>query len=84
MSVEDISLTDWAKTFDVNVTGRFLCARRAMPGMKTQKCFYRQRVVDERGRWPADAAAQRHSPGLIEGDRVRRVIAAKAKASSIS
>ena len=26
MSVEDISLTDWAKTFDVNVTGHFLCA----------------------------------------------------------
>ena len=27
MSVEDISLTDRAKTFDVNVTGHFLCAR---------------------------------------------------------
>ena len=111
MSVEDISLTDWAKTFDVNVTGHFLCARRAIPLMKTQKfgsivnvssmsavvglpmrlpyavskaavLSLTQNLARELG--PFNIRVNAILPGLIEGDRVRRVIAAKAKALSIS
>ncbi len=37
MAAEGISLTDWAVTFDVNVTGHFLYARRAIRLMKAQK-----------------------------------------------
>src|SRR5664279_382559 len=111
MSSEDISLTDWAKTFDVNVTGHFLCARRAIPLMKTQKfgsivnvssmsavvglpmrlpyavskaavLSLTQNLARELG--PFNIRVNAILPGLIEGDRVRRVIAAKAKALSIS
>ena len=111
MSAEDISLTDWAKTFDVNVTGHFLCARRAIPLMKTQKfgsivnvssmsavvglpmrlpyavskaavLSLTQNLARELG--PFNIRVNAILPGLIEGDRVRRVIAAKAKALSIS
>lgn len=32
--VEDISLTDWTQTIAVNLTGVFLCARRAVPLLK--------------------------------------------------
>lgn len=33
---EKISLEDWARTIDVNLTGAFLCARRAAPGFKAR------------------------------------------------
>lgn len=32
--VEQISLTDWQRTLDVNLTGTFLCTRRAVPLLK--------------------------------------------------
>ena len=110
MLVEDISLTDWAKTFDVNVTGHCLCAQRAIPLMKTQKfgsivnvssmsavvglpmrlpyavskaavLSLTQNLARELG--PFSIRVNAILPGLIEGDQVRRVIAAKAKALSI-
>ena len=107
MSAEDISLTDWAKTFDVNVTGHFLCARRAIPLMKTQKfgsivnvssmsavvglpmrppyAVSKAAVLSlTQNLGPFNIRVNAILPGLIEGDRVRRVIAAKAKALSIS
>lgn len=33
-AVEDITLADWQKTLDVNLTGIFLCTRRAVPMLK--------------------------------------------------
>lgn len=33
-AVEDVDLDDWSRTFAVNITGQFLCARRAVPLLK--------------------------------------------------
>jgi 3-oxoacyl-[acyl-carrier protein] reductase len=35
--VEQVSLAEWRKVMDINVTGFFLCARAAIPIMKKQK-----------------------------------------------
>ncbi|MFO1249251.1 MAG: SDR family oxidoreductase [Alphaproteobacteria bacterium] len=32
--IEDLSLDDWRRTIDVDLTGQFLCARRAVPLLK--------------------------------------------------
>lgn len=32
--IEDLSLEDWRRTLDVDLTGQFLCARRAVPMLK--------------------------------------------------
>ena len=32
--IEDLSLADWRRTLDVDLTGQFLCARRAVPMLK--------------------------------------------------
>jgi NAD(P)-dependent dehydrogenase (short-subunit alcohol dehydrogenase family) len=34
---EETSLETWNRTLEVNLTGGFLCARRALPGMRAQK-----------------------------------------------
>jgi NAD(P)-dependent dehydrogenase (short-subunit alcohol dehydrogenase family) len=34
---EDISLTDWERTLDVNLTGQFLCARLAIPHLRASR-----------------------------------------------
>lgn len=34
VSVEEMNLTDWQRTFDVNITGQFLCAKAAIPLLK--------------------------------------------------
>jgi 3-oxoacyl-[acyl-carrier protein] reductase len=33
-SIEETSLADWQRVLDVNLTGGFLCARRALPAMR--------------------------------------------------
>jgi NAD(P)-dependent dehydrogenase (short-subunit alcohol dehydrogenase family) len=33
-AVEDITPSDWRRTLDVNITGQFLCARKAVPLLK--------------------------------------------------
>jgi NAD(P)-dependent dehydrogenase (short-subunit alcohol dehydrogenase family) len=35
--VEDVALTDWQRTIDINLTGAFLCTRRAVPLLKEQR-----------------------------------------------
>jgi len=35
--VEDVALEDWQRTLDVNLTGSFLCTRRAVPALKAQR-----------------------------------------------
>lgn len=32
--IEDVTLDEWRLTLDVNLTGSFLCCRRALPGMR--------------------------------------------------
>lgn len=34
--VDEMSLADWQRSIDVNLTGAFLCVRRAVPGMRAQ------------------------------------------------
>lgn len=36
-SFDEIHLADWLRTIEVNLTGAFLCARRAAPGFKVQR-----------------------------------------------
>jgi NAD(P)-dependent dehydrogenase (short-subunit alcohol dehydrogenase family) len=33
-SFEELSLASWQRTIDINLTGAYLCARRALPGMR--------------------------------------------------
>jgi NAD(P)-dependent dehydrogenase (short-subunit alcohol dehydrogenase family) len=35
--VEGVALADWQRTLDVNLTGAFLCARRAIPLLRAQR-----------------------------------------------
>jgi NAD(P)-dependent dehydrogenase (short-subunit alcohol dehydrogenase family) len=35
--VEEVALADWQRTLDVNLTGAFLCTRRAVPFLKRQR-----------------------------------------------
>ena len=35
--VEDVALAEWQRTLDVNLTGAFLCTRRAVPLLKQQR-----------------------------------------------
>lgn len=34
-AIEDISVEDWRRTLDINLTGQFLCARRGVPLLKS-------------------------------------------------
>ena len=36
-AIEDITLDDWNRCLDVNLTGTFLCTRSAVPGMKQRR-----------------------------------------------
>ncbi len=36
-AIEDITLDDWNRCLDVNLTGTFLCTRGAVPGMKQRR-----------------------------------------------
>ena len=106
-AAEDVSLAGWTRTFDVNITGHFLCARRAIPLMKAQArgvilnissisgkiglplrlpyavskaavLSLTQNLARELG--PHNIRVNAILPGIVEGDRIRRVIAAKAAA----
>lgn len=35
--VDEMSLAEWQRSLDVNLTGSFLCIRRAVPGMRAQR-----------------------------------------------
>jgi hypothetical protein len=37
MPLEEVSLEDWQKTININLTGQFLCAKAVLPHMKKQK-----------------------------------------------
>jgi NAD(P)-dependent dehydrogenase (short-subunit alcohol dehydrogenase family) len=108
---EDVTLAEWSRTFDVNVTGHFLCAKRAIRLMKIQRAgaiinvssmsakvglplrlpyavskaavlSLTQGLAREAG--PFNIRVNAILPGAIEGDRLRRVIAAKSQALGVS
>lgn len=111
VAAEELTLADWNKTLGVNLTGHFLCARRAIPFMKSQRSgsivnissvagkvglpmrlpyavskaavmSLAQNLARELG--PFNIRVNAILPGLVDGERIRRVIEAKAAMLGIS
>jgi NAD(P)-dependent dehydrogenase (short-subunit alcohol dehydrogenase family) len=109
--IEEITPEDWRRTLEVNITGQYLCARRAVPhiraggggsivnlssaagrfgfALRSPYCASKWAVVGltkalaiELGRDQIRVNAI--CPGAVEGDRIDRVIAAKADARGVS
>jgi NAD(P)-dependent dehydrogenase (short-subunit alcohol dehydrogenase family) len=110
-AVEDIVPDDWSRTLAVNITGQFLCARRAVPLLKAAgggsiinvssvagRLGYPLRAPYAASKWavigftkslaielgPHDIRVNSLLPGIVEGERMRRVIAARAAAQNVS
>lgn len=109
-ALEEITLADWQRTLDINLTGVFLCARRAVPllkaagggsivnmssvagrlgfSLRTPYSASKFGVVGLTQTWamelgPDNIRVNAVLPGVVEGDRVERIIAAKAEAAGI-
>jgi NAD(P)-dependent dehydrogenase (short-subunit alcohol dehydrogenase family) len=109
--VEEVSLEDWQRTIGINLTGLFLCTRRAVPMIKAAgggsivnmssvagRLGYPLRtpysaskfgVVGLTKTWamelgPSKIRVNAVLPGAVQGERVDRVIAAKAEAAKVS
>ena len=110
-AVEDIIPDDWSRTLAVNITGQFLCARRAVPLLKAAgggsiinmssvagRLGYPLRTPYAASKWavigfteslaielgPHNIRVNALLPGIVEGERMRRVIAARAEALGVS
>ena len=108
--IEDIALDEWQRTLTVNLTGQFLCARRAVPLLKAgggglivnlssaAGVFgFPLRTPYAASKWGVVGLTKslamelgEHKirvnaicPGMVEGERIERVIAAKAEALDI-
>jgi NAD(P)-dependent dehydrogenase (short-subunit alcohol dehydrogenase family) len=109
--IEEVSLEDWQRTIGINLTGLFLCTRRAVPMLKVAgggsivnmssvagRLGYPLRtpysaskfgVVGLTKTWamelgPSKIRVNAVLPGAVQGERVDRVIAAKAEAANVS
>jgi NAD(P)-dependent dehydrogenase (short-subunit alcohol dehydrogenase family) len=109
--VEDTDPEDWSRTLAVNITGQFLCARRAVPLLKQAgggaiinvssaagRLGYPFRTPYAASKWavigftkslamelgPHNIRVNALLPGIVAGDRMRRVIAARAAALNTS
>ncbi len=109
-AVEEIELEEWRRTLEVNLTGQFLCARRAVPLLKAAGgglivnlssaagiFGFPLRTPYAASKWgvigftkslamelgPDKIRVNAICPGVVEGDRIERVIAAKAAALGI-
>lgn len=110
-AVEDINPDDWARTLAVNITGQFLCARRAVPLLKAAgggsiinlssaagRLGYPLRTPYAASKWavigftsslamelgPHNIRVNALLPGLVHGERIRGVIAARAEAQGVA
>jgi NAD(P)-dependent dehydrogenase (short-subunit alcohol dehydrogenase family) len=110
-AVEDITPDDWSRTMAVNITGQFLCARRAVPFLKAAgggsiinmssaagRLGYPLRTPYAASKWavigftetlamelgPHAIRVNALLPGVVEGERIRRVITARADAQGVS
>lgn len=104
--VEELSLADWERTLAINITGQFLCARRAVPLLKDAgggsivnlssvagRLGYPLRSPYAASKWAVVGFTKSLAmelgthgirvnaiqPGIVKGERMTRVIAAKAK-----
>jgi NAD(P)-dependent dehydrogenase (short-subunit alcohol dehydrogenase family) len=109
--VEEVEPGDWARTLEVNITGHYLCARRAVPRIKAAgggsivnlssaagRFGFALRTPYAASKWavvglskslavelgPDQIRVNAICPGVVEGPRIDRVIAAKAKARNVS
>ena len=109
--IEEIPPEDWRRCLEVNLTGQYLCARRAVPllkaagggaivnlssaagrfgfALRTPYCASKWAVVGltkalaiEVG--PDQIRVNAICPGAVEGERINRVIAAKAEARGVA
>jgi NAD(P)-dependent dehydrogenase (short-subunit alcohol dehydrogenase family) len=109
--IEEIAPDDWRRTLEVNLTGQYLCARRAVPhiraagggsivnlssaagrfgfALRTPYCASKWAVVGLTKALAIELGSDRIRvnaicPGAVEGERIDRVIAAKAEARGVS
>ena len=109
-AVEDVDLDDWRQTLDINITGQFLCAKRAVPHIKAAgggsivnlssaagRFGFPLRTPYAASKWavvgftkslaielgPSKIRVNAICPGAVAGDRINRVIAAKAEARGV-
>jgi len=109
--IEAIEPEDWRRCLEVNITGQYLCARRAVPMLKAAAGGAIVNLSSAAGRfgfalrspycaskWAVIGLTKALAielgsdqirvnaicPGAVEGDRINRVIAAKAKARGVS
>jgi NAD(P)-dependent dehydrogenase (short-subunit alcohol dehydrogenase family) len=108
---ESVALDDWRRTLDVNLTGSFLCAKRAIPSLRESRNASIANLSSAAGRFgfplrtpyaaskwaivgftkslaiELGAAGIRVNailPGAVAGDRIDRVIDAKARQAGVS
>jgi NAD(P)-dependent dehydrogenase (short-subunit alcohol dehydrogenase family) len=108
--VEAITPDDWRRTLEVNLTGQYLCARRAVPPIRAAgggsivnlssaagRFGFAFRTPYAASKWgvvgltkslaielgPDQIRVNAICPGAVAGDRIDRVIAAKAKAQGV-
>lgn len=110
-AIEDTDPADWRRCIDIDLTGQFLCARRAVPMLKaagggsivnmssvagkfgfafrTPYCAAKFGVIGltqalARELGPANIRVNAIQPGVVEGERIERVIRDRAAALEIS
>jgi NAD(P)-dependent dehydrogenase (short-subunit alcohol dehydrogenase family) len=108
--IEEIAPDAWRRTLEVNLTGQYLCARRAVPHIKAAgggsivnlssaagRFGFALRTPYAASKWavvglskslaielgPDQIRVNAICPGAVEGDRIDRVIAAKAEAQGV-
>jgi NAD(P)-dependent dehydrogenase (short-subunit alcohol dehydrogenase family) len=108
--IEEITPDDWRRTLEVNLTGQYLCARRAVPPIRAAgggsivnlssaagRFGFALRTPYAASKWgvvgltkslaielgPDQIRVNAICPGAVEGDRIDRVIAAKAAAQGV-
>jgi NAD(P)-dependent dehydrogenase (short-subunit alcohol dehydrogenase family) len=109
--VEEVEPGDWVRTLEVNITGQYLCARRAVPRIRAAgggsivnlssaagRFGFALRTPYAASKWavvglskslavelgPDQIRVNAICPGVVEGPRIDRVIAAKAAARGVS
>jgi NAD(P)-dependent dehydrogenase (short-subunit alcohol dehydrogenase family) len=110
-AIDEIALADWQRTLDVNLTGQFLCARRAVPllkqsgggsiinlGSAASRLGFPNRSPYSASKWgvigltktwamelgPVGIRVNAILPGIVAGDRLDRVLQARAQVEGIT
>ncbi|MFO1048511.1 MAG: SDR family oxidoreductase [Geminicoccaceae bacterium] len=109
--IEEIEPADWRRCLEVDLTGQFLCARRAVPLLKAAgggaiinlssaagRLGYAFRTPYAAAKWgvvgltqslarelgPHGISVNAILPGIVQGPRIERVIAARAEQVGVS